>query len=372
MTMRLPGSGRPVAAILALAVFVIASAASAASAPARAAQAQEAKPQSAFPDDPVALVTEANRLKAQGRLDEALATYQRAAKLDSRSFDAHLGIGLVLDLQGNYAEARRELDKAIEAAPENARDQRDQALSSMAVSYAFEGDVDQARLYYEKLYDYQVSTQRLDKAASTANTIGRAYLDAGDTKNAAQWYQTGHETVKKMSGLPSDELDLWQMRWEHAQARIAARSGHPEEADTHTAAVKALVDKGGVNAMLGQNYQYLVGYTAFYAGDLDAAIAALQQADQRDPSILGMLAEAYAKKGDMDAAHAYADKVTAAPLHSLQSAMTRRELKKLDELKPKEKDELKPKEKSEQDDSNQDKKDQDKDKGDKAKAKREP
>jgi tetratricopeptide (TPR) repeat protein len=296
----------------------------------------------AFPNDPVALVMEASRLKALGRLDEALATYQQALRLDSNSFDAHMGAGMVLDLKGNYADARKELDRALAAAPENAREQRDQALTALAVSYAFEGDVEQAKTYYEKLYDFQVSTQRLDKAATTAGTIGRAYLDSGDTRQAAQWYETGQETVKKMSGLSSEELDVWQMRWEHAQSRIAVRSGNTEEAETHAAAMKTLIDKtvkngaNGTNAIvsaLGQSYQYLVGYNAFYSGKYDDAIAALQKADQHDPSVLGLLAEAYVKKGDVDAARPYAEKVTGPPTHTLQSALARRELAKVDELK---------------------------------------
>ena len=45
----------------------------------------------AFPNDPVALVMEASRLKALGRLDEALTTYQQALRLDSQSFEAHMG-----------------------------------------------------------------------------------------------------------------------------------------------------------------------------------------------------------------------------------------------------------------------------------------
>ncbi len=297
----------------------------------------------AFPNDPVALVMEASRLKALGRLDEALATYQQALRLDSNSFDAHMGAGMVLDLKGNYADARKELDRALAAAPENAREQRDQALTALAVSYAFEGDVEQAKTYYEKLYDFQVSTQRLDKAATTAGTIGRAYLDSGDTRQAAQWYETGQETVKKMSGLSSEELDVWQMRWEHAQSRIAVRSGNTEEAETHAAAMKTLIDKtvkngaNGTNAIvsaLGQSYQYLVGYNAFYSGKYDDAIAALQKADQHDPSVLGLLAEAFVKKGDVDAARPYAEKVTGPPTHTLQSALARRELAKVDELKP--------------------------------------
>jgi tetratricopeptide (TPR) repeat protein len=295
--------------------------------------AQDPKPAPApppFPDDPLALVAEGNKAKGQGRYDDALAYYQRALTKDPRSFEAHLGLGMVLDLQGQYGDAEKELNTALGYAPENARQDRDSALSALAVSYAFRGDIDGAKRYYEKLYDFQIATARLDGAATTAQAIGRAYLDGGDTRAAAQWFQTGQEAVRKMSGLASDQLDLWQMRWEHAQSRIAVRSGNTEEAETHMANMKRLVDKGGLNAAQTPNYQALVGYNAFYAGDYDTAIAALQKADRRDPTILTMIAEAYAKKGDPIAAQAYADRVSVLPLHTLQGALARSNVKKVE------------------------------------------
>jgi tetratricopeptide (TPR) repeat protein len=326
-------------------------------APEAAAQegAQSAKVQPSqpfpFPSDPVALTAEGNKLKAQGAYDKAQEYYQRALKLDPRLFEARLGLGMTYDLLGNYTEARQELEQALAvASPENSREQRDAALTALAVSHAFSGDLKNAESYYEKLYDYQVSTQRLDKAATTAHTIGRAYLDTGDTRQAAQWYQTGHDAVKKMSGLSGDQIDLWQMRWEQAQSRIAAKSGNIEEADIHLAAMKALIDKGGVNIGQTPGYQYLVGYNAFQAGQYDAAIEALGKADPRDPSTLTLLAEAYAKKGDPDKAKAIASKVAILPLHTLQGALARRDVKKLDEQLAKEAKEKEQKEQKEQKD----------------------
>src|SRR5262249_525391 len=151
------------------------------------------------PDDPLALVAEGNKAKAQGRYDDASTYYQQALRLDSRLFEAHLGLGMTLDLQGNYGEAGKELKKALSAAPEGSREHRDSAPTALAVSHAYRGDVDGAERFYEKLYDFQIATQRLDKAATTAQTMGRAYLDTGDTRQAAQWYQTGQDAVHKMS-----------------------------------------------------------------------------------------------------------------------------------------------------------------------------
>ena len=83
-------------------------------------------------------------------------------------------------------------------------------------------------------------------------------------------------------------------------ARAVAARGAPRRRDrrrAHAAALKALIDKGGENAKQMPIYQYLVGYNAFHLGDYDEAIAALQKADQRDPFILGLLAQALREEG---------------------------------------------------------------------------
>ena len=38
--------------------------------------------------------------------------------------------------------------------------------------------------------------------------------------------------------LPADQIDLWNLRWAHAQARIAARKGNLQEARAQSAEVK--------------------------------------------------------------------------------------------------------------------------------------
>ena len=49
-------------------------------------------------------------------------------------------------------------------------------------------------------------------------------------------------------------------------------------------------------------YPYLTGYVAFYAKDYKRAVVELQQADQEDPFILLLTAEAYEHLGDLSRA----------------------------------------------------------------------
>lgn len=270
--------------------------------------------------DPLQLVVAGRKLAVANQLDEAIAKYEQALKVDPQLYEAHLALGNVLDLKARYADARKHFEQALSLAEEG---DKDTVLSQLAVSYVFAGDITSASRTYQQQFDRRVAANRLDGAAETANALGRVYLETGDVKNARRWYETAHTTIQKVSGLPSDQLDLFEMRWHHALSRIAARSHDKSGAAREAAAVKALIDKGGANASQQGIYDYLIGYNAFHAGDNDAAIAALQKASQDDPFIVGLIAQSYAKKKDAAAAKAAWTKVLAMTGHSLQNALTR-------------------------------------------------
>lgn len=270
--------------------------------------------------DPVALVKEAQKLESSGQLTEAFEQYRKALELDPSRFDAHLGIGRVMDLEGKYGEARQHIQKAIELAPETGQNA---ALSTMGVAYAFEGRAAESAKYYQKVFDRQMASGAHDAAAGTANALGRVYLETGDAANAEKWYRTGYETAQKIGKRPAEDVDLWEMRWHHAQARIAARRKQFDAAHRHADAVRALVEKGTLDEGQRANYPYLIGYVAFYEGKHDEAIAALSRADQEDPFILSLLAQAYAHKQDQAKARELYKQILEIEGHSLQVAFSR-------------------------------------------------
>src|ERR1039458_6556413 len=113
--------------------------------------------------------------------------------------------------------------------------------------------------------------------------------------------------------------DLWNFRWEHAQARIAARRGDQAEAQKHVAAAKAILDKGTIPAEPGL-FPYLKGYVAFYAGDYKVALEELKQANQNDPFIQCMIGQTYEKLGEKDEAMEYYRKASTAVSHNPAAA----------------------------------------------------
>jgi tetratricopeptide (TPR) repeat protein len=270
------------------------------------------------------LVKQGEKLNSEGKQDDALALYRQGLEMSPNLYEAHLGSGIALDLKGNYAEARQHLTKAIELAPANAKQQ---ALRTMAFSYAFEGNASEAAKFEQQVFDARMSAHDYTGAAEIANELARIYLEAGDTTNAYKWYQSGYETAQHKPDLTDADKNLWLFRWENAQARIAARCGKADEAQQHIAAAKAALDRAN-NPDQVRFFPYLTGYVAFYSGDYKTAIADLQKADQRDPLILALLGASYEKSGDRSQAMDYYRKVLASNVHNPTNAFARPVAKK--------------------------------------------
>ncbi|MEO6214200.1 MAG: tetratricopeptide repeat protein [Vicinamibacterales bacterium] len=265
------------------------------------------------------VVKEAQQRASEGKHADALELYRKALAADPKLFDAHLGVGQMLDMLGKYEEARQQLMAAIELASPATRDQ---ARTAMAVSYAFESKAADAGKYYEQVFNDRVAAANFNGAAATANAMARVYLESGDVPNAEKWYRTGYETSKTIKDLTPAQSDLWQMRWLHAQARVAARRGNAPDARAHATAMKTLLDKGE-NENERPQHQYLLGYLALEAGEFDTAVAELQKANLDDSFVVGLLAQAYEKKGDGARAAEYHNKALASRAHSLNTAFSR-------------------------------------------------
>jgi tetratricopeptide (TPR) repeat protein len=228
--------------------------------------------------------------------------------------------GIALDLGGHYADARAKLSQAIDQAPTDSA--KAQPRRALAVSYAFTCDTREVSRYEHQVIDAAAAKKDFNTAADVSNELGRLQLECGDFKGALATYQAGHDFALRQPSLSDTAKDLWDFRWEHAQARIAARRGQARDAKAHVAAAKAILDKG-TNPDQRRFFPYLTGYVALYTGDPKAAIADLGQADQRDPFILCLLAAAYEKSGDPAAAAPYYRKILDLKAHNPAMAYAR-------------------------------------------------
>ena len=265
------------------------------------------------------LIKQGQKLNSEGKQDDALKLYQQVLEKSPNSFDAQLQSGIALDLKGDYASAREHLNKAIQAAT---GDQKNRAMRTMAVSFAFESNAKEAEKYEKPVFDALVAKSDFEGAAGVANELARIMLESGDIDGAAQWYKAGYDTAMRKSGMKDADKNLWSFRWAHAQARIAARRGNHDEAQKQVAVAKAALDKAN-NPDQAVFYPYLTGYVAYYGGDYKTAIADLSRANQQDPFILVLLAQAYEKSGDSFHAKEYYQKTMTINNHAPTTAYAR-------------------------------------------------
>ena len=264
-------------------------------------------------------IKDARKLHNDGKFDEAIAAFAKIAAADPKNWEAHVGIGNALDLKGEYDNARKHFQQAIDVAPE---DSRPNAWRALAMSYAFTRDTKNAEKYEKLVYDYRIAKNDLIAAAEVANEVARVLLESGDIDGADKWYRLGHETALKKADLSAQDRDLWEFRWESAQARVAARRGNKAEARKHADAANAVLTKG-TNPEQAPYGPYVSGYVAYYAGDHKTAISDFLKTNQNDPFNLAMIAQAYERSGNKEKATEYWRKVLQSNAHNPTNAYAR-------------------------------------------------
>jgi tetratricopeptide (TPR) repeat protein len=262
-------------------------------------------------------IKQGQQLMREGKLGDALGLYRQTLQISPDSFPANIAAGSVLDLMGQGEEARQYFGKAIQVA--DVPEHKAMAQRAMAMSYAFEGNCKKTVQYEQQVFNYFGSAKDFFQQGEIADEAARVCIDSGDLDTAYDWYQLGHETGLKEPNIKPARQDLWEFRWEHAQARIAARRGNQPEAEKHVAAAKSILDKG-TNPEQRQFFPYLKGYVAFYGKDYKAALEELLKANQNDPFIQCMIGQTYEKLGDEEKALEYYRKASTAITHNPTAA----------------------------------------------------
>jgi tetratricopeptide (TPR) repeat protein len=278
--------------------------------------------QQTTPPNPVQdLARQAQQRVREGREDEAVALARQAVEENPGSYQAYNTLGAMLDFDGKYAEAREAFQKAAEIAP--TPDNKSRALRAIGISYGFEGNCDGVVKAEQPEYQRLLDVKDFYNAGEVANELARLCFDAGKLDVAEQWYRKGTDAGLQEPGIKSERTDLWHYRLEHALARIAAKRGNKVEAEKHVAAAKELLDRGNMPAQQKEYFPYLTGFVALYTGDYQKALTDLQQANQNDAYVLGLIAQTYEKLGQQGKAMEYYGKVLASTTHNPTTAGSR-------------------------------------------------
>jgi len=278
------------------------------------AQQPAQQPAAAQPAAPS--VSQGQQLIRAGKLDEALAFYQGELR------SAHNGAGVVLDLLGRTEEARVHFSKAIGAAA--TPQARAAAQRAMAMSYAFDNDCANTVKYEEMAFEYWGTVPDRYRQGEALNEAARVCIEAGAFDVAETLYLRGQKAGLEEPNISPARVALWKFRTEHALARLAARRNQPEVANKHVAAARAALDSSPEMAKDQEVFfPYLTGYVALYSGDAKTALADLQKANQNDPFIQVLMAQAHEKLGEKEQAIALYRKAAATTNHNPPAAFAR-------------------------------------------------
>jgi tetratricopeptide (TPR) repeat protein len=261
---------------------------------------------------PLTLLLLATQLSAQ-----TPATPQQPLPTASRPPDPDVAAGATLDLSGNGEQARAFFAKALQHA--DTAERKLAALRAVAISYAFEANCQKTIEYEEQAFKEYAAAHNNYQQGEVADEAARVCLDSGDLDEAAKWYKIGHDVGLQEPEIKPARRDLWEFRWEHAQARIAARRSNTPEAQKHVAAAKSIFDRGAIPEQ-AVFVPYLVGYVAFYAGDYSSALEQFSKANQNDPFILCLIAQTYEKLGSPVQAADFYRKISTITAHNPPAA----------------------------------------------------
>jgi len=257
-----------------------------------------------------------------GRTADARQSYERALALDSSTPRVHAALAGLLILDGEYANARAALEEALakvpaDAAPANIRYQ-------VAFTHLYEGDVDTA---IETLTTFAGEYEEAGRPFGLPevfiwNSIARINLENDRLEAAMEAYKRGYESVPG-SDLDETQKKIWHGRLLHGESRTLARMGQHEEAWKNVVAVRQMIDEGGEDGEpFEPAYHYLAGYCKLEAGETDAAIEHLKQADPNDPFQRLLLARAYEKAGqEAEAREAY-EEIVASQTNNIERALS--------------------------------------------------
>jgi tetratricopeptide (TPR) repeat protein len=160
------------------------------------------------------------------------------------------------------------------------------------------------------------------------NSIARIHLENGNTAEAMKAYEKGYESVPG-STLPEDQKQVWYGRLLHGKCRTLARMGKHEEAWAEAEKVRKMIEDGGeAGTQYLPAYHYLAGYLKLERGELDQAIEHLEKANPQDPFHRLLLARAYERKGEKEAARKTYAEVVGSTANGIERALAYPEAKR--------------------------------------------
>lgn len=281
-----------------------------------------------YPNERLVEVILGQLYQARGEAGKAKQAFLRCEEIGPSSPRARAFLANDDLLHGNYAKARATFE-AIEtslprgSAPFTIR-------YGIAFSYLYEGRTDDA-LHSLRTFLDEYRAAGMNQGFPEVfiwNSLARINLENGRLEEAMKDYEQGFASVPG-SSLPEDQKTIWKGRLVHGRCRVLARMGRHDEAWAEAQKLKAMIEAGGEEGeQFWPAWHYLAGYLKLEAGDPEAALAHLQQANPDDPFHTLLLARAYERTGHEEEAQKAYQKILASTTNGLERALAYPEAKR--------------------------------------------
>jgi predicted Zn-dependent protease len=281
-----------------------------------------------YPNERLVQVILGQLYQGNNQWDKARAAFKRTEELKPGSPRVKAFLASDLVLKGEYGEARKAYAALATSLPKGAVPGAIRYGS--AFTYLYEGDPDAAIKSLEGfLAEYRESGAAQGfPEVFIWNSIARINLENGRAEAAMAAYAKGYESVPG-STLPDDQKQVWLGRLRHGKARALAKLGRTEEAWAEAEAIRKMIEDGGeAGKQYWPAYHYVAGYVKLEAGDAQAAVEHLKQADPKDPFHRLLLARAYEKLGERESAQGVYKEVLASTTNNIERALAYPEARK--------------------------------------------
>jgi tetratricopeptide (TPR) repeat protein len=277
-----------------------------------------------IPKDPNPYDSYGELLQKIGKFDPSIVQYRKALEQDAHFLASRIGIATDLNLKGDHAAARTEIQKLLELA-RNDGEQR-AGYFAMAVSYADEGNLPKALDSMEKSYAVAAESKDAASMAADLNVMGNILLEANRPDDALSRFDKANDLIAK-SNLSQDVKNNTKQNHLGNQTLVSIKKKAigPAKASADEYR-KGLTGNNQFQAWLSHQ---LDGMIALEEKKYDVAVEQLQQANSQDPYNLYRLGMAYQGKGDAaKAQEMFRKSANFNALNSLQQSFVRAKAQK--------------------------------------------
>jgi tetratricopeptide (TPR) repeat protein len=273
-----------------------------------------------IPNDPNPYDSYAELLLKMGRYDESITSYRQALRINPNFVASHVGIATNLNLEGRYEDARAQL-RVLQSMARNDGERR-AATFALAVSHAYQGQLDSALAVIGGQYAIAAATRDLPAMAADLNIAGTILLEMGKAVEAQAQFDTS-AALMRGSGLAPEVIDNALRAHRYNAAKVALAKGDIKTADalwdTFRVEVEALKNPNQLRLS-----SELAGLISLASRDYGTALREFGHASQLDPYNLYRTALAYQGRGEKGSARAWFRRVEDFnPINSLNHAFVR-------------------------------------------------